>query len=68
VNKCGNVVALRSVREWNCDKKTEQSAGIIMEGQKEENTVFAMVSDPALTLFGFIKFLKQCFMKLIFAT
>jgi len=39
-----------------------------MEGQKEENTVIAMVSDPALALFGFIKFLKDCIMKLIFAT
>ena len=39
-----------------------------MEGEKEKNTVIAMVSDPAVTLYGFIKFLKDCIMKLIFAT
>jgi hypothetical protein len=36
-----------------------------MEEQKEENPVIAMVSDPALNLFGFIKFLKNCIMELI---
>jgi len=39
-----------------------------MEGQKEENPIIALVSDPALTLFGFIKFLKDFSMRLIFAT
>jgi hypothetical protein len=56
VNKCDNVVALRSVREWYCDQKIEQSVGNIMEGKKEESTVFGMVSDPVLALFGCIQF------------
>jgi hypothetical protein len=39
-----------------------------MEGQKDKNAVIAMVSDPDVTLYGFIKFLKDYIMKLIFAT
>ena len=50
------------------DKKTEQSADSIMEGQNEKNAFIDMVSDPALTLLGFINFFKECIMKLIFAT
>jgi hypothetical protein len=56
------------LREWNFDKKTEKSADNFMEGQKVENTVIAKISDPALTLLGFIKFLIDCIRKFIFAT
>ena len=72
MNKCGNVLAQSVlcwwVKDWNCDKKIKQSADNIMEGQKDKNGVIAMVSDPAVTLYGFIKFLKDYIMKLIFAT
>jgi hypothetical protein len=56
VKKCGKVLALRAdwLRDWNCGKKTEQSVDNIMEGQKEENAIITMVSDPAIILFGFI--------------
>jgi hypothetical protein len=54
------------LRERNCDKKTGHSADNIMEGQKEEKAVITMVSDPALTLFGFFKFLIDCIRKFIF--